>query len=167
MSLDNIQLPPAILPGLYKKSLISLDADQQITATSPIVAWPRLGKNKRSVLIIVDEKDVAFLSDNDLKFLVGILNACRLGMEDITLVNYNRIPGMNAASIAQQFAPDTIIFFGIEPAILDFPLQFPQYKLQAYSNQTYLYAATLSRISKDKEQKTLLWNCLKTLFSIA
>lgn len=167
MSLDNIQLPPVLMQDLYKKSLIDLDSRQKKTAEPATGNWPFLGKNERSIVLIVNEKDTAFLSENDLSFLMGVLSACKLSMADVALLNLFKVPGMNYEGLMKQFSPSKVIFFGVEPTDVDFPLQFPQYKLQNYNNQTYLCAPALSVLAAQKEQKILLWGCLKTMFSIA
>jgi hypothetical protein len=167
MSLDNIQLPPVLMQDLYKKSLIDLDSRQKTEAPAATGNWPFLGKNEKSIVLIVNEKDTALLSETDLAFLMGVLGACKLSMADVALLNLFKIPGMDYEGIMQQFIPSKVLFFGVEPADVGFPLQFPQYKLQNYNNQTYLCAPPLAVLAAQKEQKILLWGCLKTLFSIA
>ena len=166
MSLDNIQIPAVLVQDMYKRSLVDLDTNQQKTTSAKKAEWSFLGRNEKSVLLIVNEKDTAFLEDDDLKFLMGVLTACKLSMADVALVNFFKCPDLNYEGIGKQFKPDKIIFFGVEPTELDFPLQFPQYKLQQYNNQTYLCAPTLKTLAAQKDQKVLLWGCLKTLFSV-
>lgn len=166
MSLDNIQIPAILVQDMYKKSLLDLDMVQQKAVSPATDSWPFLGSNQRAITLIVNEKDAAFLPEDDLVFLMGVLSACKLSMADVAIINYARIPDMRYEKIQQQFSPSVIIFFGTEPAELDFPLHFPQYKLQQYNNQTYLCAPSLKILSAQKEQKVLLWGCLKTLFSI-
>jgi hypothetical protein len=166
MSLDNIQLSPVMMQDMYKRSLVDLDTDQQKPAETNTEGWPFLGKNEKSIVLIVNEKDTAFLPENDLNFLMSILGACKVSMGDVALINRFKIPAMNYDGIMQQFSPSKVLFFGVEPADIDFPLQFPHYKLQNYNNQTYLCAPPLSILAAQKEQKILLWGCLKTLFEI-
>ena len=167
MSLDNIQITPDLIQGLYKKTLVDLDTQQAKTDLLNENQWIFLGKNEKNILIIVNEKDTAFLKDEDLNFLMGILSACNLSMVDIALMNYFKKQDMTYLMLMDKFAPEKIIFFGLEPAALDFPLQFPHYQLQKYNHQTYLSAPTLGILAKNIQQKKQLWNCLKNLFPIA
>ncbi|MDB5201444.1 MAG: hypothetical protein JWQ27_853 [Ferruginibacter sp.] len=166
MSLDNIQLPPALVRDLYKKSLVDLETAQVKTDSAPAAAWAVLGRNERKVLILVDEQNTAFLPDEEMNFLLGILNACKLSMADVALLNYFKTRDMDYDSLMTKFAPVNVLFFGIEPDTLGFPLQFPNYQLQKYNGQTYLSAPSLGTIAADKAEKTKLWMALKTLFSI-
>jgi hypothetical protein len=167
MSLDNIQMPPILVQNLYRRSLVALDSDQQESEPVHKPAFNFLGKNERSILLIVDVDGTAFLPDQDLSFLMGVLSACKITMADVALVNKKNSPGLAYDTIMEEFKPGKIIFFGVQPANLDFPLQFPEYKLQNYNSQVYLSAPDLSTISSQKDQKVLLWNCLKTMFEIS
>lgn len=167
MSLDNIQISPDLVMRLYTKSLVDLDGQQIRTNSLNIKEWTFLGKNEKSILIIINEKNNIFLPDEDLNFLMDILLACNLSMADIALVNYFKKPDMAYDSLMNKFAPGKIIFFGVAPATLGFPLQFPNYQLQKYNQQTYLSGPALNILAKDIGQKKQLWNCLKILFSAA
>lgn len=166
MSLDNIQMPSILIQELYKRTLVSLDDSKTEPTVDNKLQWPILGKNKKKVLLLINQKATAFLSDPDLNFLLGILSACQLSMEDVALVNAAHAEKLAYENIMSLLSPSKIIFFGIEPYELSFPLQFPHYKVQPYNNQQYLSAPALSVLSADKEQKMLLWNCLKMMFAI-
>jgi|JI6StandDraft_1071083.scaffolds.fasta_scaffold27221_2 hypothetical protein len=166
MSLDNFQLPPFLIQELYKDSLVDLDSNQIKTDSLKPVNIPFLGKNERNILVLVDEKDVIYLPDEDLAFLTGVLTACKLTLSDVAIVNVATANEARYQQLLQQFRPGSILCFGINLAKLDFPLMFPEYQLQQYNNQSYLAAPTLSKLSSDKNEKMQLWNCLKKLFSI-
>jgi hypothetical protein len=167
MSLDNIQLPPDLVQHLYKKSLVDLETSQSSPEILNSSECSSLGKNEKNILIIVEDNTVVFLPDEELQFLMGILGACKLSMADVALVNFYKNPSVRYEHIMQQFRPDKILFFGIDPASLGFPLAFPDYQLQKYNGQVYLSAPALNVLSVDKTQKMQLWNCLKNLFEIA
>lgn len=166
MSLDNIQITPDLLQALYKKSLVNLDGQQVKTDSLNENEWVFLGNNEKNILIIVNEKNSAFLADEDLSFLMGILTACSLSMADVALLNYFKNQDISYTGLMDKFSPDKILFFGVEPAALDFPLQFPNYQLQKYNHQTYLSSPSLTILAKDIPQKQQLWSCLKTLFPV-
>ena len=106
------------------------------------------------------------LSDENLNFLIGILGACKLSLSDIALLNFGKSRDINYKTLQERFRPGIILFFGVDPAILEFPLQFPHYQLQSYNKQTYLSAPALDVLAADKQQKQQLWASLKKLFSI-
>ena len=87
-------------------------------------------------------------------------------MADVALINSNKNPSLSYTGIAEQFATEKILLFGVESSMLELPLQFPHYQVQRYNNQVYLSSPTLKTLAEDKAEKMKLWNCLKQVFSI-
>ena len=166
MSLDNIQLSPFLIQELYKNSLIDTDYGQLSTESLKTDMPLFLGKNEKNILVIVQEENVLYLPDESLNFLIGILNACKLSLSDIALLNFAKNQDLNYKTVQEKFRPGIILFFGVEPASLEFPLQFPHYQLQSYNKQTYLSAPALNLLAADVSEKKQLWTCLQKLFSI-
>ncbi len=166
MSLDNIQLPAFLLQQLYKNSLV--DPGNGSTTIDPVQKNELLflGNNQEKVLLVVNEPGVMYLADEDLDFLMGILSACKLSMHDVILLNFHKNPETHYQDLLKTFTPGKILLFGIEPAKLQFPLEFPYYQLQQYNQQTYLYSPSLKQLAADKQLKVQLWASLKKLFLI-
>ncbi|MCX6314766.1 MAG: hypothetical protein NTX08_08545 [Sphingobacteriales bacterium] len=166
MSLDNIQLTPILWQNLYKHALIQ---EKKIQASDPIAnanTIPFLGNNKKMITLLVHDEEAIYLSDASLKFLLGILSACKLSMDDIALVNLSKNNGITHDLIHTQLQSEKILMFDVEPSELLLPLQFPRYQIQGFNNQTYLAAPALTTLEQDKAEKLKLWNCLKQLFGI-
>jgi hypothetical protein len=186
MSLDNIKLSPFLVKKLYENSLIDdgisstsvgnaetakdekkpISDKTNVTKKGNFDGIKYLGKNARNILIVIDEKDHAFLGDDELSFLMNILNACNVSMQDVALVNASNNADVVYENLNAQFEPSIVLFLGTEPQLLNFPVQIPQYKIQAYNNQQYLCAPSLQKLSSDKEEKKKLWMVLKVMFGI-
>ena len=166
MSLDNIQLPPIAVQQLFRKSLVELKTTQTAEKTEPATLVNILGKNQKGVLVIVKNSETAFLQDDELNFLLGILSACKLNMDDVGILNMQKYPGIDYKKLSAELNGDTILLFGIGAEEIKLPLSFPLYQIQKYNNQTYLSTPPLSALQHDKAEKTKLWNCLKQIFSI-
>ncbi len=169
MSLDSIELTPLLLQELYKNSLVEFyDAKtkEQQEQSAPVLPFNVLGNNRRNVIIIVENHETLYLPDNELNFLLGILSACKLTMEDVAIVNIKKNKPFSYKAIEQELAAEKIILFGVASSVIGLPLEFPHYQIQQYNNQTYLSAGTLAHIKDDKAEKTRLWNCLKQIFFI-
>ena len=164
MSVDNIELTPFLIAGLYKNTLIEMDTKPAIKEVLPIAKFTILGNNRSRVAIIVDETANLYLPDEQLNFLLGILSACKLSMEDVAIININKNKTVTYKSIEAELKAEKIILFGVSPAQIGLPLEFPFYQVQQYNNQTYVTADLLQHIEKDKAEKTKLWNCLKQIF---
>jgi hypothetical protein len=166
MSLDNIQLPAIVLQDLYKNSLVDLNTATVKATIAKTGSIAFLGNNQKQIAIIADNNTSLYLPDEDLNFLMGILSACKLSMADVALVNIAKTGEFTYTEIAQQLNAETILLFGVSPAQLQLPLQFPHYQIQKYNGQVYHSAPGLQLIAADKAEKTKLWNCLKQIFSI-
>ncbi len=181
MSLDDIKLSPFLVKNLYEKTLVvssfANDDNEEIKTkvgakknSSPIVNNDDdikfLGKNNKNILILVNEKEHKFLGDDELSFLMNILNACNITMADAALVNSYENVDVVYENLIKTFKPITILFLGTEPQALGFPVQIPMYQVQAYNKQQYLCAPSLQNLSADKEEKKQLWLALKKIFSI-
>lgn len=164
MSLDNIQLPPAVVQGLYNKSLYDLNPDKSEVNPTETSGISFLGDNVKKVAILITSAKAIYLPDEELNFLLGILNACRLSMADVALINTDKNSSISYKDLAEQLSAEKIFLFGTDPGLLGLPIQFPHYQIQHFYNQVYLSSVSLNELQTDKEEKLKLWNCLKKIF---
>ncbi|MEO6231250.1 MAG: hypothetical protein ABJB11_20470 [Ferruginibacter sp.] len=166
MSLDNIQLHPIVLQGLFTDSLIDFDNHQPINQKETNKTIATLGNNKQYILIVVASEEAIYLPDDQLNFLLGVLSACNLSMEDVAICNIKKNKNISYKTFEETLKSEKIFLFGVSPAEISLPLEFPDYQIQRFNNQVYLSAPILSKLQTDKAEKTILWNCLKQIFSI-
>lgn len=166
MSLDNIQLPPIVLEQLFNKSLIAVEIQQPALADATLKPVNMLGENKKGILILVNYNETVFLPEDELNFLIGILTACKLTMEDVGIVNLAKSKQLNYQSIQKEIPCNILLMFGVLPKAIEMPLDFPYYQLQKYNQHTHLSAPALAALINDKTEKGKLWASLKQLFSI-
>lgn len=165
MSLDKIQLPPLVLQELFNKSLIDPEIIQPDKASiQSAIAF--LGNNKKNITILVNCNNAKFLTDEELNFLLGILAACKLTMEDVSIINIKDAGKISYKSLSKELHAEKIFLFGVDPSEVELPLQFPHYQLQSYNKQLYLSSPLLSILQDNKAEKMKLWTCLKKVFSI-
>jgi hypothetical protein len=128
-----------------------------------------LGKNNRHITIIVASPGTAFLPDDELNFLTKILEACRMNIGDVAILNHNTTP-ITITALRQQLQPVNILLFGVEPTAIRLPINFPEFRPQPYDQCTYLTAPPLQQLvgntADAKLLKSKLWVCLKTLFEV-
>ncbi len=196
MSLDNIQLSPLLIAEWYKDALLASPdgppaiqrppespqpaAIQQAPAAPPAPQPPApepaakapykfLGKNDKKITILVQSPGTPFLPDNQLTFLTKILEACRMNIGDVAIVNAATAP-VNITAIKQQLQPTVLLLFGLEPTSIKLPINFPEFKVQPYDNCSYLSAPPLTLLVQQSEEskllKSKLWVCLKNLFNV-
>ena len=166
MSLDNIQLPSIVLQGLYKHCLIDLKNEQQTAAKTELKKFSTLGNNRRHILVLVESDEALYMPDDLLNFLMGVLAACNLNMEDVAILNIKKNPSVTYKNLTDVLKPEKVFLFGVTPSEIRLPLDFPNYQIQQYNGQIYLTAPVLSHIHNNKIEKTKLWTCLKQIFDI-
>lgn len=166
MSLDNIQLSGVALQELYKKALVEVKSKKADEKKSASDALNILGKNLKNIILIVRNNEAAFLTDEELNFLLGILSACKLNMDDVAILNLVKNKNAQYETISKELNAEKVFLFGVDPGDINLPLAFPHYQPQQFKNQLYLSAPPLSDLQHDKAEKTKLWTCLKKIFSI-
>ncbi|MEJ7588593.1 MAG: hypothetical protein WKI04_13615 [Ferruginibacter sp.] len=166
MSLNNIQLPPIVLQQLFKYSLVSSKIEDKPGDKAASKRLLTLGNNRSQILILVDHDEVTYLPDEQLNFLLGILAACNLTLEDVAILNIRKNDGVTYKTVTAALRPEKLFLFGVTPTQIELPLEFPQYQIQQYNNQKYLAAPPLFFFRDNKAEKTKLWNCLKQIFGI-
>ena len=166
MSLDNIQLSPILLQELFKHSLVDIKNDQIVETKADVKPFFTLGNNRRRILILVESDETLYLPDDQLSFLLGILAACNLTMEDVAILNIMKNKLVTYKTIADELYSEKLFLFGVNPLRIQLPLDFPNYQIQQFNNQIYLTAPSLSNFKDNKAEKTKLWNCLKQIFEL-
>lgn len=181
MDLNHVELSPSMLASLYKSSLIESEIipgtkkagqinDIAEKSAKPIPAetasWKWLGNNLKHIIIVVNNREVVYLPDNELTFLTGILTACKLTIADVAIINLNNYPQVSYKELTSFFKSRIVLLFDIEPTSFGLPIDFPKYQLQSFAGNTFLYSSSLNDLENDKLEKSKLWVSLKRLFNL-
>jgi hypothetical protein len=164
MSLDHIQLPAITIQQLYKNSLISSPEKENHGKNETGLKF--LGGNKRGIILLVENKEATYLPGVLLDFLMEILTACKLSMDDVALVNIAKYKNFHYNEIVNQLDPKVFIVFGLSLSAIGLPFTIPEFQLQVFDKITYLSAPPINQLQADKELKRSLWSSLKQIFSI-
>ena len=162
MSLNNIQLNSYLIADLYTNALVDQSA-------SHVPASPRLrylGDFQKKMLIIVENRNVPYLDDEELNFLVNVLSACKRSLADVAIVNFASRTEEELQQFITEHQPEQVLLFGLPPLSIGLPINFPHFQLQQFNNRTYLYAPALREYEQDKSLKSNLWKCLKNLLGL-
>jgi hypothetical protein len=186
MNLEKTILPPSLLVSLYKDSLVltekeikpekitenKLPGKEQETITeSNEMASPikYLGDHHKKILVVVNDPASVYLNESDFILLTSILNACRLTISDIALINI----GNQKASLHEMLTklPSLLVIaFDIDAKALKIKLPSTLYKVTPLGETNLLFSAALSTMqggSVDaKKEKGKLWTVLKQIFQL-
>lgn len=128
-----------------------------------------LGKNARHIAIVVFSPNDAYLPDDQLQLLTKMLDACRLNLGDVAIINQSS-QVVHFTHLGDQLRSEKVLLFGVQPEQIGLPMNFPSYKEQEYAGTTYLLANPLGDMNQPNEEgkalKGKLWGCLKKMFNI-
>jgi len=170
MSLNDMQLPTALLVDFYQKNLIKETAGIPVVAshTGPSGALPFLGKNLRNIALLVHYENDVYLPETQLQFLTNILAACRLNLGDVAIVNTAK-HAVTPAILNDQLKPGYIIGFGVDAQATGFPEE-ALFKITHLNGKQLLWAPAAELLNgggqESKALKSKLWLCLKTMFNV-
>lgn len=192
MSLNDIQLSSAQLADWYGRHLVAGSGNEApgtrpagppAVAEIPPAATPAthnpappaaakplqwLGKNQKNIAILVNYPKEAYLPGDELNFLASILQACRLNLGDVAIVNHAHFP-LAPAALAEQLQSRYLLLFGVpvaEPALQ----QLAPFTPLQQNGCSIVQAPPLDQLNNNspegKQLKMKLWVCLKQLFNV-
>ncbi|HTQ65920.1 MAG TPA: hypothetical protein VMI12_14065 [Puia sp.] len=171
MSLDNIQLPAFVVTDLFKHSIVMPDEvetkEKKISETPD--SFNFLGNNQKKIVLIVRSTEAFLLPDQYLLLLTKMLEACKLNLGDVAIINHHTNP-VTMTGLNKQLSPSILILFGLETTAIKLPFNIPLFKIQEYNQCRFLYVPAIEELSRDTEEarllKSKLWICLKGLFEV-
>ena len=166
MGLDNIQLSSKTIVELYKDTLVELEKHQTEPTAEKSAPLPVMGKNRRKISWIVNYAGKETLPAAPLRFLQDVMQACRLSMDDISILNLSQLPATSYTNWNAHLQSDTVILLGPAPSEVGVPLIFPHFQIQSHNKIKFLAAPSLEELENDKLLKSKLWVCLKTVFNL-
>jgi hypothetical protein len=163
--------PPAQPPAPPPQPPVQPPAPAPIATIPPpeTPGYKFLGNNRRKTTLLVHSPGTPFLPDNQLTFLTKILEACRMTLADVAIVNHAAAP-VTIAAIKQQLQPKIVLLFGLDPTAIRLPINFPHFKQLSYDDCVYLSSPALDQLVPNTEEskllKSKLWVSLKTIFDV-
>ena len=166
------QLPAFVLAELFSNSLVDVVEELKIERLQKIASKPKkeyLGNYERKIIVLVNDDENMYLSDAGLEFLTDILNACKLNLAHIALINFNK-GAVDFAYLKKEMHPGHILMFGVNALQIQLPFNMPDYQVQHYDNCKISSAPSLSELGqkseKAKAEKVKLWKSLQKIFSL-
>lgn len=186
MKVEKTILPPAVLVSLYKDSLVLAEKEikpvqiaenkllgkeqETITETTEMASPIKyLGDHHKKILVVVNDPESVYLNETDFILLTSILNACRLTIADIALINVgNQKAGLH--EMLTKLPSLLVIAFDIDAKALKIKLPSTLYKTTSLGETNLLFSAALSTMQGSsldaKKEKGKLWTVLKQIFQL-
>jgi hypothetical protein len=175
--LNNIPLPVSLVAGIYKNHLVE---PGQLSQSEPVTAKKRqaakagpatiqyLGQNQKGVCLLVDYADDVHLPDSQLVFLTNILQACKLNLGDVAIINCNR-QQVSVSSLLKQFSCNHLLIFGAAAGAIDLQ-ELPLFSVQTEDKLQLVRSPAAENLNssgaESKLLKSKLWACLKEMFGV-
>jgi hypothetical protein len=177
MDLNHILFPAALVADIYKNHLIEpdpLSQKQAITEQKKPVAKAApatiqyLGQNQKGVCLLVDYPNDVHLPDSQLHFLTSILQACKLNLGDVAIINCNR-QQVSISSLMNQFACNYLLIFGAAAQAVSLQ-DLPLFSMQTTGRLQLVCSPAAENLNsagaENKLLKGKLWTCLKEMFGV-
>lgn len=180
-------LPNSVLVNLYKESLVlgtvPTNVDKKATTspvkeekdeikdieTTPIAPIKFLGEHQKKIMVLVQDSNAVHLNERDFDLLTSILNACKLTIADIALINLAN-KNYSLHQILVQIPSDIVLIFDINPTQLKIKLPTKIYSPILLGETQLLFSNNLSNMQgidqTSKIEKTKLWTSLKLIFKL-
>ncbi len=166
------QLSPFILAELFSNVLVDIPEVHKAGPINTNAQRPNhwyLGNYEKKIVVLAEDDSNTYLSDRGLDFLTGILNACKLNLAHIALINFTN-HRVNFQQLKKELQPEFLISFGVKPLQIELPFTMPDHQVQQYSNCTILVAPSLVALNRQtqeaKAEKTKLWKSLKKMLDL-
>jgi hypothetical protein len=173
MDLNHIQLSPLLLTDFYKTHLVESPAIHPLSPVAPENTNTKkgiqyLGKNQKGICLLVTYAKDVYLPDDQLNFLTSILQACRLNLGDVAIVNHYR-EKVSFDELRKQLGCNYLLVFGVECAAIGLK-EIPLFGIQNINDCNIVYSPAAEELNNNNPEskmlKSKLWICLKQLFNV-
>jgi hypothetical protein len=180
-------LPNSVLVNLYKESIVLCEApanvDKNAQASQPfeennasteteetlIAPIKFLGEHQKKILVLVQDTNAVHLNERDFDLLTSILNACKLTIADIALINLAN-KNFSLHQILTQVPSEFVLVFDINATQLKIKLPSKLYTPILLGETQLLFSNNLTQMQgmdqDSKIEKTKLWSVLKIIFKL-
>lgn len=167
MSIDNIQLPAFLQKEFFKNKLVSkISKPAHNLSNEDNVLVDFLGGNLKNIAFIVNSAENKFLNDDQLTFILNLVKACNISLDDIAVVNFAHQNAITYLMLKNQLSCNKVLSFGVTPADLDLPFAIPFFQMQNFRETDYIFCPSLNELQEDTNAKKKLWASLQKIFNI-
>ena len=173
MDVNHIQLTPSLITGFYKNHLVESADVKPIAPAAPENIHTKkeiqyLGKNQKGICILVEYPKDVYLPDDQLHFLTSILQACRLNLGDVAIINHYR-EKISFTELSKQLTCNYLLVFGVGLSPLGLS-EMPLFSIQHINDCSIVHAPAAEQLNNNNPEskmlKSRLWTSLKQMFNV-
>lgn len=137
-------------------------AAPEAIAPSQSIAFDYLGENNRYILLLVNSAGYSFLPPKELEALQSTIQAKKMDMKDVALVNLAKYPPVTWQQLKDYFACSTIVLFGISPETLKMNgITFNT--IHSFEGLKVLATFSYTEMLESNDKKRAFWNEMKKI----
>lgn len=134
-------------------------------AASPVqqaVEFKFLGRNKRNILILVNDEHNEVSDEPGRELLRKIVKSVNLSANDFALLNYASYKGIGFKQLQEYFSCALVFAFGVTPADLSLRAH-PEHAIVLEGDVRMIFSAELRILEQNAAGKKALWGSLQSL----
>lgn len=162
MSLKNISLDPYLIAQLFNTPIVSPET-KAVKSKMPPLSF--LGGNKKKITVFINNETNPWLPDDLFQLLTNILQACRLSMDDIALVNAHQNKERKLSDYIHELQPVKIIFLG-EYFGEWLNSSLTKNNIGKLEKCDSLWSFSLKEMQTNQQAKKVFWQNLQLLFNL-
>lgn len=145
------------MPGLAKVAKVP-----EVPEPSEQPVFNYLGENNKYFLLLVNQPGKVILNARDLESLTSILNAKKLEVRDVAIMNLSSYSAISFEMLKTFFVNTRLVLFGITTESLQLPVM-PANKITTYEGVKILPTFSFEEMTADPSLKRIFWNEMKLL----
>lgn len=138
---------------------------QPTSPTSSPLKW--YGDNKQGVVVLLDLDTPDLLKTKEFAFLLRVLEAVKLTLNECAVLNLPENPVVNFAALQSLAGLSKLLLFGVPAGRIGIATVAPSYTLQESAGIQWVQADPPSLIMTNKDKKYGLWSALQRMFQIS
>lgn len=159
---ENLVAGSIPLMPVIKPQIPALVAQPAASPVQQPAEFKFLGKNKRNILILVNDEHNEVSDEPGRELLRKIVKSVNLSANDFALLNYAGCKGTGFKQLQEYFSCALVFAFGVTPAELSLPAH-PEHSIVSEEGVRMIFSAELRILDKNAAGKKALWGSLQSL----
>lgn len=157
---ESVEIKVPVIPAAIAKA--QSDPVQAVVKEKKGSTFKFLGKNKKKILILVNDADHEVSDEAGRELLRKIVKSINLTASDFALLNYANYLHTDFRELQQYFSSVLVFAFGVSAADLQLPAH-AENKIVMEGDVRLIFSRELKKLEQDPVGKKELWGSLKQL----
>lgn len=162
-AVKNIVSEPVVAVPSMKQEVPAIPAQVAAPTNQQAVEFKFLGKNKRNILILVNDEQNEVSDEAGRELLRKIVKSVNLTANDFALLNYAGYKGTGFKQLQEYFSCNLVFAFGVTPAHLSIGTAHPEHSIVFEGAVKMIFSAELKTLDQNPAGKKALWGSLQNL----